>query len=90
MFEEDDDLDDQLAGRCLANDTPKDSSRTRRQSARDILVTTVLTKEFLNVEAGRPVDISGTDRGHIDGNAEREMQHSLESKKIGGLVKSIV
>jgi len=89
MFLENDDLDDELASRCVANNTPKDSSSTRRQSARDILVTTVLTEELLNIETGRPIDISGTDRGHMNGNAEREMQHSLESKKIGGLVKSI-
>jgi len=86
---ENDDLDYELASRCVANNTPKDSSSSRRQSARDILVTTVLTEELLNIETGRPIDISGTDRGHLNGNAEREIQHSLESKKIGGLVKSI-
>jgi len=89
VFLENDDLDDELASRCVANNTPKDSSSSRRQSARDILVTTVLTEELLNIETGRPIDISGTDRGHLNGNAEREIQHSLESKKIGGLVKSI-
>ena len=89
VFWENDDLDDELASRCLANNTPKDSSSTRRQSAWDILVTTVLTEELLHVETGRPVDASGTDRGHINRNAEREIQRSLESKKIGGLVKSI-
>jgi len=84
-----DDLDDQLTSRCLANDTPEQSPSTRRQGTWDILITTILAEEFLNVETRWPVDVSGTGIELVNTHVGEESQHSLKSNKIGGLVKSI-
>lgn len=80
-----DDLDDQLASRCLANDTPEHSPSTRRQGTWDILITTILAEEFLNVETRWPVNVSGTGIELVNTHVEKSRNTHSKATRLGVL-----